>query len=155
MRSITSWLLTIAAIAFWIFRIGILACATLSIELPIKPIDAAIEIPMLFITLICLILIFKRSIIGGILYFAMYAGYFGMDIYNTLNATGLTVNAITLNILISVFAVIIAFANLLDIAISGNKSTVKATKPTDWFYQNEKFDRELDERADKNNYRIQ
>ena len=26
-------------------------------------------------------------------------------------------------------------------------------KKTDWFYDNEQFDRKLDERADKNNYR--
>lgn len=26
-------------------------------------------------------------------------------------------------------------------------------KKTDWFYKNEEFDRKLDDRADKNNYR--
>ena len=26
-------------------------------------------------------------------------------------------------------------------------------KKTDWFYTNEQYDRQLDERADKNNYR--
>ena len=27
-------------------------------------------------------------------------------------------------------------------------------KKTDWFYKNEKFDREIDERADRNKYRL-
>ena len=154
MKSITSWLLNIAAIAYWIFRIIILVCETLSINLPVTSMNKTIEIPMLFITVICLVLIFKRNIIGGIVYFAMYAGYFGMDIYNTITNTGLTTDSITLNLIVSAFAVIISLANFLDIALSGNKKTVTSTKHTDWFYQNEKFDREIDERADKNNYRI-
>jgi len=38
---------------------------------------------------------------------------------------------------------------LLD---KGRKANPK-DKKTDWFYNNEQFDRKLDERSDKNNYR--
>ena len=30
---------------------------------------------------------------------------------------------------------------------------MKVDKKTDWFYKNEQFDRKMDDRADKNNYR--
>ena len=154
MRSVTSWLLVIGAFAFWIFRIVVLVCYSLSIEFPIKPIDSALEIPMLFITLICLILILKRNIIGGLAYFFIYAGYFGLDIVNIITTQGVSIGIVTLNILVSVFAVILALANAIDIAWTRSGNTTGKSKKTDWFYKNEQFDRELDERADKNNYRI-
>ena len=34
-----------------------------------------------------------------------------------------------------------------------NRKNNPKDKKTDWFYRNEEFDRKLDDRADKNNYR--
>ena len=34
-----------------------------------------------------------------------------------------------------------------------NRKAHPKDKKTDWFYKNEQYDRKLDERADKNNYR--
>ena len=34
-----------------------------------------------------------------------------------------------------------------------NRTNHPVDKKTDWFYKNEEFDRKLDDRADKNNYR--
>lgn len=149
MKSVFSWFINMAAIAFWIFRVIVLVLSTLSIDFIIKPINEGIEIPMLFITVICLVLIFKRNILGGILYFAIYSWYFGTEIYN-----GLVQNSFSMSSIISILAITIAILNLFDIVLSKNKVTTKSLRGTDWFYKNEKFDRELDERADKNNYRI-
>ena len=127
MKSVTNFVLTISAIAFWIFRI---------------------------IVAICIVFIYKKNFLSSIVYFAMYAGYFGMDIYNKLTVTSMSIQSMTLNILVDAIGIVIAIVNFVYVIATSNKKTAMSTKKTDWFYQNEKFDRELDERADKNNYRI-
>ena len=57
------------------------------------------------------------------------------------------------NVMVDFIAIILAAAVVLNIIISKTRK-VSNKKGTDWFYQGEKYDRELDERADKNNYRI-
>ena len=58
-----------------------------------------------------------------------------------------------LDTFISLIGIIIPVAILFDLLLDkGRKANPKDGK-TDWFYGNEKFDREMDERADKNNYR--
>ena len=42
---------------------------------------------------------------------------------------------------------------LFDLIIDKSRKANPKDKKTDWFYKNEQFDRKLDERADKNNYR--
>ena len=44
-------------------------------------------------------------------------------------------------------------AVLLDLLLDKNRKENPKDKKTDWFYKNEEFDRKLDDRADKNNYR--
>ena len=40
-----------------------------------------------------------------------------------------------------------------DLLLDKNRKENPKDKKTDWFYKNEEFDRKLDDRADKNNYR--
>ena len=49
--------------------------------------------------------------------------------------------------------IILPLAVLIDLLLDRGRKEHPVDKKTDWFYKNEKFDRELDERADKNNYR--
>jgi len=151
MRSITSWLINIVAVMFWIFRAIITFCDSLSIDFIIKPIDTNVEIILLFITFICIILILKRNIIGGLAYFGVYSWYFGTEVFHIISANQKTD---ILSLCICVFAVLLSFSNALDIALSKVRKKENPNKKTDWFYKNQKFERELDERADKNNYRI-
>ena len=44
-------------------------------------------------------------------------------------------------------------AALFDVLLDKNRKAHPTDKKTDWFYKNAEFDREIDERADKNNYR--
>ena len=41
----------------------------------------------------------------------------------------------------------------IKVLLDKNRKNNPKDKKTDWFYQNEEFDRKLDDRADKNNYR--
>jgi len=143
-----------SAVAFWIFRVAIILCEKMEVTLPVSSYNSMIEIPILFISVICLVLIIKKNFIGSLVYFIMYAGYFSMDIINNIGKMGDTNVSYILNVLVAFIGIVIALVNMIYILVSTNKKSDKSMKKTDWFYQNKKFDRELDERADKNNYRI-
>ena len=48
---------------------------------------------------------------------------------------------------------IIPIAVLFDLLADSNRKAHPVNKKTDWFYKNDNYDRKLDDRADKNNYR--
>lgn len=159
MKSIISWLLSILAIMFWIFRVVVTLLETISVDFFAKPINTQTEIVLLFITIICIVLIMKRKLIGGIAYFAIYLWYFGLDIKNQLIELN-SINEITTILIpfsISIIAVILSFSIMLDILINKNRSSSvlgKKKRETDWFFKEEKYERKLDERADKNQYKF-
>ena len=84
--------------------------------------------------------------------------YFGVYLFNNINSiitADETMQSVSvyMNTFISLIGMIIPIAVLLDLlADKGRKSNPK-DKKTDWFYNNENYDRKMDERADKNNYR--
>ena len=98
----------------------------------------------------------KRKLLGSLLYIVLHAIYFGGDITNKLNIIAnnetLTLSQ-NVELMFSVLGIILPVAVLIDLLLDKNRKENPKDKKTDWFYQNEKFDRELDERADKNNYR--
>lgn len=159
MKSVFSWLISALAVMFWIFRVIISIMATFKAEFIIAPIDMNMEIVLLFLTLPCLILIFKRNIIGGIAYFGLYGWYFGMELARIIE--NLVVNSIeilpmnvAIEAIVCIVAILISLLNLLDIILSKYRKSENPSKKVDWFYKNENYDRNLDERSDKNNYRI-
>lgn len=151
MESVGDFLCGIFMTMYWIFRIIVTALSYLQIEFPFVSINTNAEILLLFLTLICIICVFKRVTIGGIIYFIAYCAFFGPDLYTRIQA-GVTPDTIS-NIIVDFLAIALALMVLLNIILSKTKK-VSNKKNTDWFYQGEKYDRELDERADKNNYRI-
>ena len=68
MRSIGSYLLLMFMVMFWVFRIVVAVCATLGFDIGFLPLNTNIEIILLFVTFICVILVGKRKLLGGILY---------------------------------------------------------------------------------------
>ena len=56
-------------------------------------------------------------------------------------------------IAISIIGIILPIAVLADLLLDKGRKANPKDKKTDWFYNNEQFDRKLDERSDKNNYR--
>lgn len=150
MESVFDFLCGILMTMFWIFRIVVAALIFLEIELPITIPYLTVEIVILFITLICIICVFKRKIVGSFLYFFMYCGYFGFDLYN-LYKEGLIKTSLP-NVAFDFIAIILAAIIMLNIILSKTMKIAKKNN-TDWFYGGKEYDRELDERADKNNYR--
>ena len=122
------------------------------------PLNINMEIPLLFIALLCMILVVKRKIIGALLYLLSYGMYFGVDVVNNIQNIlsamegSLDINAY-MNLFMSFIGVILPISVMFDLLLDKNRKAHPKDKKTDWFYTNEKFDRKLDDRADKNNYR--
>ena len=157
MRNFSTWLLVCFMVMFWVFRIMVALMAQLHQDFFITPFDLTIEIILLFVVLLCLVLIVKRKMAGALIYLVAYGMYFGSDITTKLtalfeDASQLSVSDYTA-LMISLIGIIIPVAIVLDLLADKNRKAHPKDKKTDWFYKNEQYDRKLDDRADKNNYR--
>ena len=156
MTSLFSYLLTAFGGMFWLLRVVVAVTYTLGVNFPINPIDFNTEIILLFVTVICMIFIIKRNIIGALVYFLAYGLYFGNDVFNgVMNIiNGQSLGANYLSVFVSLIGVVIPFLTVMDIFLNKNRKGSTKDKKTDWFYENEEYTRKLDERADKNQYKF-
>lgn len=158
MKNLSTWLLIMFMAMFWVFRIIVAFTAEMGIDFGgIVPLNLQVEIVLLFVTLLSLLFIVKRKLIGALIYLISYGMYFGVDLYNNVMAmikssTGISIEVAT-NMIIGIVGMAIPIAILFDLLLDKNRKAHPVDKKTDWFYKNEQFDRKLDERADKNNYR--
>lgn len=157
MKNFSTWLLVLFMGMFWIFRIIVALMSEISTDFPFTPLNQTMEIILLFVVLLCMILIVKRKIVGALIYLLAYGMYFGVDLLNNVNLIIKAEETIALNTytntFISLIGMIIPIAVLFDLLLDKNRKNNPKDKKTDWFYKNENFDRKMDERADKNNYR--
>lgn len=157
MRNFSTWLLVCFMVMFWVFRIMVALMAQLHQEFFITPFDLTIEIILLFVVLVCLVLIVKRKMVGAFIYLVAYGMYFGSDVVTKITALIEDASQLGLDdytaLIISLIGIILPIAVLLDLLADKNRKAHPKDKKTDWFYKNEQYDRKLDDRADKNNYR--
>ncbi len=143
------------AVLFWIIRVAISFTASMDIDLAIKPLNNTVELVLCFLTFICIIFIYRRKMWAAVIYLISYWGYFGVYLYTILKNAEEIVTFDYLNIMISAVGILIPFIIIFDIGFSqSSKKTSAKTKKTDWFYQNEQFDRKFDDRADRNQYKF-
>lgn len=156
MTGVFSYLITMFAGMFWLLRIVVAFTYSLAIDFPIVPLNFATEIILLFLTLVCMIFIIKRNIIGALVYFVAYGLYFGTDFYNGIMniINGQTVISDYLSLFVSFIGVIIPLLIVLDIFLNKDRTGVARDKKTDWFYKNKEYDRKFDDRADRNQYKF-
>ena len=159
MKKFSTWMIVMFIVMFWLFRVMMAVSAELNWDMgALRPLNTQVEIMLLFVVLACIVLIVKRKMLGALIYLLAYGLYFGADIVNNLSVllsaveTGVDINLYA-NLLMSLIGVILPIATLLDLLADKARKANPKDKKTDWFYDNEKFDRDLDERADKNNYR--
>ena len=157
MSKFSTYLLLMFMIIFWLLRIVITIMAQLGKDfMGIVPINQTFEVVLLFLFLLCAILVVKRKLLGSLLYLGLHAVYFGGDITDKIGilSSGETLTmGKSADLMLSIIGIIIPLAVLIDLLLDRGRKEHPVDKKTDWFYKNEKFDRELDERADKNNYR--
>lgn len=156
MRSLASYLLLIFMIMFWAFRLIVAFTTSMGIDIGFIPIDMNIEIILLFITLFSALLVAKRKLLGAIIYLISYGAYFGIDLYSTimniLNGDIITLTQYT-RAMVSFIGMVIPISVFFNMLIDKNRSAHPVDKKTDWFYKNKEFDRNIDSRADQNEYR--
>lgn len=158
MKNFSTWLLVIFMLMFWVFRIIVAITGEMNMSFPFTPLNQNVEVMLLFVTLLCVILVAKRKIVGGLIYLTAYGLYFGIDLVNNiqilLNAVqgNVDITAFT-NLFASLIAMILAIGVILDLAMDKGRKANPKDKKTDWFYTNSQYDRDIDERADKNQYR--
>ena len=159
MKKFSTWMIVMFIVMFWLLRIIVAVSSELNFDFAgLKPLNQQMEIILLFVVLVCLILIVKRKVIGGLIYLLAYGLYFGADITTNIQTlitvveTNVDIN-LYMNLFLSLIGVILPVAALLDLLMDKSRKNNPKDKKTDWFYANEQFDRKMDERADKNNYR--
>ena len=157
MRNFSTWLLVCFMVMYWVFRIMVALMAQMHQNFIVQPFNATIEIILLFIVLVCLILIVKRKMAGALIYLIAYVMYFGSDVTTKITTLIEDSSQLGLNdytaLIISLIGIILPIAVLLDLLAGKNRKAHPKDEKTDWFYKNEAYDRKLDDRADKNNYR--
>ena len=76
-------------------------------------------------------------------------------LYNIIVKTEEIVVVDYLNIIVSIVGILLPLIIFIDVGMSqSSKKTSSKTKKTDWFFQNEQFDRKYDDRADRNQYKF-
>lgn len=154
MKSLSSWLLVMFMGMFWIFRIIVAFQAQYGETFGgFIVFNSTVEIALLFIAILCMILVLRRNWIGGIIYLASYGYYFGGYIFSNITSEGEMSAAVMQNVFVSAIGVIIAFCVFFDLMVNKLRKRDPKDKKTDWFFQNKEYDRKLDDRADKNQYR--
>ena len=150
MVSLFSILVTMLAGIFWLLRVAVAFAETLEMNFAVQTLNLNVEIALLFVTLLALILIIKRNMIGAIIYLVSYVLYFGADLYLTLARGTIELAAI----FISSVAIIIALLVFIDVAFSKDVKNGGGNKKTNWFYGTNEYVREKDGTEDENQYKF-
>lgn len=157
MKELGTYLAIIFMVMIWILRIMVAVTNTIGIDLGISVMNYGVEVALLFITILSMVLVFKRKILGGIIYVLTYGYYFGVALFKSvITLTGgetISDTNFYMDIFINAICMIVPIFVLIDLLLDKNRKLHPTDKKTDWFYKNEQFDREVDERSDKNNYR--
>lgn len=156
MRTISNYLIIMFLVMLFVFRLIVIFTSVLGIEFIVTPINVKYEMILLFIMIICIILITKNKLSGAIILVVSSFAYYGYDLLETVNY--ILENSISIETaiqtVISLICLIIPIFAFFIVAFAKEQEKRPVHKKTDFFYKNESYDRKLDERVDKNNYRI-
>ena len=155
MKNFSSWLIAMFAFMFWAFRLVGTVLYSIGNEFMFAPSNMTMEIILLFITFFCICFMIKRKLLAALIYLLCHFIYYGPTFIN--HFMGIINNTLDMDLymttLFEFFALVLSIAALFDVLLDKNRKAHPTDKKTDWFYKNKNYDRKLDERADKNNYR--
>jgi len=154
MKNLTTYLFVMLMAMFWIFRIIVAFCYNLGVDFITQPIDLNFEIVLLFLTFVAMILVIKRSMLGGLIYLAGNGLYYGYYVFNILTVNQSMSSQNYIDLMFAIIGIVLPLLVVGDTVLDKNRKAHPTDKKTDWFYKNKDYDREIDERADKNQYRI-
>lgn len=150
------YLITMLAGIFWIFRVIVALMYGAETSFEIVPINMTFEIITLFITFACIILIAKRKMFGAVIYLITQVAYFGVDAYKTLEIIieGQPQTSNYISLFVAFIAILIPFLAVMSIGLDTGKKGSAKNKKADWFYGTTNYERDFDDRADKNQYKF-
>ena len=155
MRTMSNYLIIMLTVMLFIFRLIVTFTATLGIEFMIEPINMNYELGLLFIMIVSIILMSKNKLSGPIILTVASLAYYGPSLLSQI--TYLSSNIVSIELamqtIISVICVLIPIFAFFIIAFAKEQEKRPVDKKTDFFYKTDRYDRQYDERADKNNYR--
>jgi len=162
MANFSTWLITIFMVMFWLFRAIVALCTQFSIDfLGIVAYNFNWEVMIAFGTLVCIVLIVKRKMIGALLYLMLYGVYFGehfiTNIIPLVQGQAVLSTNFVMNLFADIIAIVLALFVLLDMLVDKGRKANPIDRKTDWYFKNEKYDEELkarDQREDKNEYKF-
>ena len=162
MANFSTWLLAIFMVLFWLFRAIVALCTQYSIDfLGLVTYNFNWEVIIAFATLLCIILVVKRKMIGSLLYLMLYGVYFGehfiINIITLIQGQGALDTSFAMNLLVDLVAIVLALFVLLDMLVDKGRKAHPIDRKTDWYFKNEKYDEELkarDKREDNNEYKF-
>lgn len=158
MKSLSSWLLAMFMFMFWVFRVIVAFQAQYEKDFGgFIAFNFTVEVVLLFVAILCMILFLRRNLLGGIIYLVTYGYYFGGYILTNAVPALLSSEALGIsvmqNAMVAAVGLVIAICVFFDLFIARVRKKDPKDKKTDWFFQNEQYDRKMDDRADKNQYR--
>ena len=151
MKSVFSYLLLIAIIVVFFAQAGTVFMDKLHGTLS----DELFKAQMIyaFASIFCIILVVRRWIIGGILYTVSTIGFYGWMITGTIGE-GFSIGTM-ISTGANLFYIILSMLVLLELLYAKvRQKAARKDKKTDWYYNDETYDRKFDERADKNQYKF-
>ena len=162
MANFSTWLLAIFMVMFWLFRAIVALCTQFSIEfMGIVAYNFNWEVIILFGTLLSILLVVKRKMLGSLLYLTLYGVYFGehfiTNIITLVQGQGTIDISFSMNLFVDIVAILLAFFVLLDMLVDKGRKANPIDRKTDWYFKNEKYDEELkarDQREDQNEYKF-
>lgn len=162
MANFSTWLLAIFMVMFWLFRAIVALCTQFSIDmLGIVAYNFNWEVIIAFATLLCILLVVKRKMIGSLLYLMLYGVYFGehfiSNIITIVQGQAVLSTDIVMNLLADLVAILLALFVFLDMIVDKGRKANPIDRKTDWYFKNEKYDEELkarDQREDQNEYKF-
>ena len=155
MKNFSSWLIAMFAFMFWGFRLVGTTLYSIGIDFMFVPSNMTMEIALLFITFICICFFIKRKLLASTIYLFAHFLYYGPAFYSNIMsiADGTFDSDMAMTVLFNFFGLLLPIAAEFDVLLDKGRKLNPTDKKTDWFYKNKDYDRKLDERADKNNYR--
>ena len=149
MKNFSTWLLAAFMVMFAGFRVVITITNQQGSPLEGLVIEnIGLEIALIFLTLICLILVVKRKLLGAIIYAVSYGFYYGVGLLSTLYNVLVEEQTFnfgnSLELLVAAIGVILPLMVLFDTLLDKTRKLNPIDKKTDWFYKNEQFDRKFD-----------
>ena len=155
MKNFSSWLIAMFAFMFWGFRLVGTTLTSIGTDFMFEPANMAMEIALLFITFICICFMIKRKLLAAVIYLIAHFMYYGPTFASHFMQIidGTLPTELYMTVMFEFFALVLAIAAVFDVLLDKNRKAHPTDKKTDWFYKNKDYDRKLDERADKNNYR--